>query len=256
MTRPLRFEDPWVLLLGLAALAAAGCSPAGLSEAQSAKVYEAAAASRVLPGAPVAPPTEGAKPPERMDLARLEGRWSAAPFGHAAHAHMARPGPADCAICHHHQDVGAAVPACGRCHTAPLDEETAGRLGLKGAYHHQCLDCHRTLGEAAADCRRCHLPRNSPGAGAQPAIPRRAVPSEKTYRTPHDGGTEVRFDHGNHADACEGGCAGCHGGERCAACHGAPASPPVKAADPHAKCNACHGKDRDMEFECSDCHGK
>ena len=51
--------------------------------------------------------------------------------------------------------------ACGRCHAGPNEADDPARLGLKGAYHRQCIGCHeRQLQPAPAptECSSCHHP--------------------------------------------------------------------------------------------------
>ncbi len=65
-----------------------------------------------------------------------------------------------CAVCH--DDMASNPPqACGRCHAGPNEADDPARLGLKGAYHRQCIGCHeRQLQPAAApiECSSCHHP--------------------------------------------------------------------------------------------------
>ena len=65
-----------------------------------------------------------------------------------------------CAACH---DNMASNPpqACGVCHAGPNEADDPARLGLKGAYHRQCISCHeRQLQPAPAptQCSSCHHP--------------------------------------------------------------------------------------------------
>ncbi len=65
-----------------------------------------------------------------------------------------------CAACH--DDMAANPPqACGLCHAGPNEADDPARLGLKGAYHRQCIGCHeRQLQPAPAptECSSCHHP--------------------------------------------------------------------------------------------------
>lgn len=91
-------------------------------------------------------------------------------FMHKAHA--TRLG-GDCTICHHRtqqQDgdrIGRAIDttelanerpsSCISCHQQPNEPDYPTRQGLKGAYHQQCIGCHKTTSSAApADCEACH----------------------------------------------------------------------------------------------------
>jgi len=65
-----------------------------------------------------------------------------------------------CADCH--EDMASNPPqACSRCHGLPNEADAPSRLGLKGAYHRQCIGCHeRQLQPALAptECHSCHHP--------------------------------------------------------------------------------------------------
>jgi hypothetical protein len=76
-------------------------------------------------------------------------------FPHAQHTEIA----GNCATCHHHSPKGA-TPACGECHEAitvfhynPTSKEP--NIGLKGAYHGQCMGCHKKMG-GPLGCTDCH----------------------------------------------------------------------------------------------------
>ncbi len=93
--------------------------------------------------------------PETLTLSSLERMYQPVVFSHAMHAEMSE----DCATCHHHSDAGQ-TPACRECHGAPFDPENLNMPGLKGAYHLQCMTCHRELG-APVGCTECHAKRVS-----------------------------------------------------------------------------------------------
>ncbi len=65
-----------------------------------------------------------------------------------------------CASCH--EDLADRPPqSCARCHGLPNEEDFPARLGLKGAYHRQCIGCHeRHMRPAPAptECNSCHHP--------------------------------------------------------------------------------------------------
>jgi octaheme c-type cytochrome (tetrathionate reductase family) len=65
-----------------------------------------------------------------------------------------------CAACH--DDMASNPPqACSRCHALPNESDDPARLGLKGAYHRQCIGCHeRTIQPAPTPtaCNACHHP--------------------------------------------------------------------------------------------------
>jgi octaheme c-type cytochrome (tetrathionate reductase family) len=65
-----------------------------------------------------------------------------------------------CAACH--AEMGQNSPqGCARCHGLPNEPDAPSRIGLKGAYHRQCLGCHerqRKSASAPTECVACHHP--------------------------------------------------------------------------------------------------
>jgi octaheme c-type cytochrome (tetrathionate reductase family) len=65
-----------------------------------------------------------------------------------------------CSSCH--DDMAKNPPqSCNRCHGLPNEPDSPSRIGLKGAYHRQCIGCHeRQLKPASAptECASCHHP--------------------------------------------------------------------------------------------------
>ncbi|MFA5027863.1 MAG: Ni/Fe-hydrogenase cytochrome b subunit [Candidatus Methylomirabilota bacterium] len=64
-----------------------------------------------------------------------------------------------CSACH--DDMTKNAPqGCARCHGRPNEPDAPTRLGLKGAYHRQCIGCHERQRAAAAPtaCAACHHP--------------------------------------------------------------------------------------------------
>ncbi len=65
-----------------------------------------------------------------------------------------------CAACH--DDMASNPPqACDRCHALPNEADDPARLGLKGAYHRQCIGCHERQRPplfAPTACSSCHHP--------------------------------------------------------------------------------------------------
>jgi hypothetical protein len=66
-----------------------------------------------------------------------------------------------CAGCHHYSPLEAKkqVPQCSACHTARIEPDHR-RPDLMGAYHQQCLGCHRQMGGTEETmpqtCEGCH----------------------------------------------------------------------------------------------------
>jgi hypothetical protein len=241
----------------------AGCSP-GPAGAPEEGPYEAASLLRIPPReagpAPATSPDPGSPSrfgPDAVVLDRLENRVGRSVFDHRSHAHMASPGEG-CGICHHHS-LQDGFRSCGGCHTVPLDGNTAGSLGLKGAYHARCQGCHEACG-AATGCAACHERKGAAPceAGTGPCKRKAKLAGTIVYETPKCEGTRVTFNHACHASDVEGGCVACHANRSCVECHrGGGARPERRRGEPpHGRCFPCHGKDADLELECFDCHGK
>ncbi len=65
-----------------------------------------------------------------------------------------------CSACHDNMESNA-PQSCRRCHGLPDEPDDPARIGLKGAYHRQCIGCHeRQLKPASAPtaCNSCHHP--------------------------------------------------------------------------------------------------
>ncbi len=65
-----------------------------------------------------------------------------------------------CQGCHHSGPVTKKPPSCGSCHGKPFDEMSLFTPGLMGAYHIQCMDCHKEMElEKPVGCTDCHKER-------------------------------------------------------------------------------------------------
>ncbi len=58
-----------------------------------------------------------------------------------------------CESCH--QVKSTKELACSACHKVPFDEKNLKVIGLKGALHAQCMDCHKE-NEVDNSCSACH----------------------------------------------------------------------------------------------------
>jgi len=77
-------------------------------------------------------------------------------FMHKKHASITD----DCTVCHHYRpnlrDASETV-RCSACHQDSFNPEAPDRIGLKGAMHRQCLNCHRELQRGPTRCSSsCH----------------------------------------------------------------------------------------------------
>ncbi len=120
--------------------------------------------------------------PETVVLDSIAQHYKPVTFDHAMHVDLV--GEENCARCHHHtvgtpvinkdcqkchaNSEGADSVACIDCHsekwfdaayleTIQKDHDLyhAGKPGLKGAFHQNCLGCHEEMG-AATGCQDCH----------------------------------------------------------------------------------------------------
>ena len=223
-------------------------------------------------------------------LTKIEGLYEPVPFDHKGHAHMAQI-QGGCTLCHHRSPedpetrvAAAAVsggtkdqaeaskhPACRTCHDV---KRTDNRVpGLKGAYHQQCLNCHREW-TGDNNCVICHKPLN----GSTLTQIRTPTPEEILGRMhepvkepeikhfiarfiPADG-KNVTFRHKEHTERFGFQCVTCHREkDTCASCH-SPERRGERAKkveidrdwhQAHQRCAACH---RRQEQTCNHCHYK
>ena len=65
----------------------------------------------------------------------------------------------NCAECHHLRPAdpeAEEIVRCAACHQEPYTQPDRTRVGLKAAYHLQCLACHRQREQGPVDCSGCH----------------------------------------------------------------------------------------------------
>ena len=174
--------------------------------------------------------------PDECRLYHLADQYETAIFSHTNHVEYAD----DCETCHHHSSRVETAPPCRECHGV-----TSGDLrlpGLKGAYHRQCMNCHREMGSGPLDCVGCHA--KTDGSVKDPyALALEAV--EDTILLGHlaqDFGG-VSFKHRLHVEVTDS-CAQCHHQEKgyektppCRECHNT--RDDLKHAY-HEQCLACH----------------
>ena len=250
-------------------------------------------------GATAAGPTTSATEPAIPDvvvldqLSKTEKLFGPVPFDHKSHAEMSRM-QGGCTTCHHRQpdvttqkvDLSARGsvsarqqedagkhPACRTCH--PPQRDDMRQPGLKGAYHRQCLNCHREWAHAN-NCSVCHLPLGKNAVASKPVtrddilskmhppMQEPEVHAFKTRLTPADGGN-VLFRHKEHIETYGVKCVTCHKSEdSCARCHdnNAAANLAQTRAHPnldltwdqaHRQCSTCHRRE---ENRCTTCHFK
>ncbi len=223
--------------------------------------------------------------PDVVVLRELEALYDAVPFDHMGHAKMAEMW-GGCTTCHHRTPIVTPaqaekvkvvvrtqaetekVPACKSCHKIGDEKDDIRMPNLKGAYHRQCLNCHKEwMGENA--CVICHKAREK--AQTRPAVPSPGditgrmhppiqEPDVRTYTTRFTPavGKHVIFRHKEHIERYGLRCSSCHYRDTCSNCHNGtthPARPPIKSArtwkESHVPCVGCHEDQR-----CAHCHYK
>ena len=190
-------------------------------------------------------------------------------FSHQLHAEMSDMS-GGCQICHHHNPTGA-ILVCKDCHEVSVKRADLSRPGLKGAYHRQCLGCHREWSHTTK-CAICHALKSAvKKAEADSADltdivgtshPPFSQPEKIVYETDSDEGKLVTFYHDQHVDLFGFDCVNCHQKENCSKCHdlGKPTlaeqllpGKPIKIhkseAEHHQKCFNCH-----EDAKCNLCH--
>jgi hypothetical protein len=91
-------------------------------------------------------------------IKKREDRYGPVRFMHSKHAAITK----DCALCHHYRPVDESASEtvrCSACHQEAFREDHPERLGLKAAYHQQCIECHREMDKGPIDCIGCHQKR-------------------------------------------------------------------------------------------------
>ena len=199
----------------------------------------------------------------------VEDHFGPVPFDHSGHARWAEIA-GGCALCHHYTPEGATHPACRSCHEIAFKHEDISKPGLKGAYHRQCMGCHREWSHSTA-CDACHLSRvGAEGTGKTPETftkddvmgkmhPPVPEPEVEIYQTKYKErtGTKVIFRHAEHTQRFGFKCAECHRGDSCARCHeaGKEHTQLVRTLEEHHNpCSDCHVTDDPEEEECEHCH--
>lgn len=89
-----------------------------------------------------------------------ERQYNPVRFMHSKHA--ASLG-GDCAACHHYRPADPNTPETVACRSCHQDTRTAGdseRIGLKAAYHMQCMNCHEQMKKGPVSCEGCHSKRS------------------------------------------------------------------------------------------------
>ena len=199
--------------------------------------------------------------PEVVLLDELSDQYVPVIFAHALHADMTGM-TEGCVICHHHSPSDV-VTACRECHGNDRGSGSFRQPSLKGAYHRQCLNCHREWSHET-QCSVCHAKKS---AGSVPVEipdatdimgilhPNIEEPDIKLYRTEYPDGEMVTFRHHEHVNRFSLQCVDCHREQSCSRCHDADSrigrAPTLE--EHHAPCSDCHDtvtEDRETCFRC------
>jgi len=205
------------------------------------------------------------KAPGILIIEQLSDQYAPVRFNHKSHTQPMAVMGMECSACHHYSPPEY-FPPCRKCHnqtrgkissTSPLNKPS-----LEGAYHRQCINCHREWSHDI-ECSSCHAKKDA----SKPAKPGDAVtepadwehpvmePDDRTvYRTKYNGNTTVTFLHKEHLELFEIKCVDCHREGNCSLCHDtAEQKEAVKGqSERHKSCVSCHA----LEGNCQRCHTK
>lgn len=109
--------------------------------------------------------------PEMVTINRLENLYEPVPFPHRKVVNAIVSQVADhpvsgffhaneatiCQGCHHNSPASKTPPPCASCHGARWDVNQLSKPGILGAYHQQCMGCHKAMAvEKPMGCTECH----------------------------------------------------------------------------------------------------
>jgi hypothetical protein len=204
------------------------------------------------------------KSPKIIKMNKLkvkEDLYEAVIFSHRAHAEMSEIS-GGCEMCHHYNPPGNIV-ACDYCHDLNRQRTDISKPDLEGAYHRQCINCHREWNNNVS-CESCHELKGS-GKSAfagkeyskERIHPTINVPTKLIFKTSKQNGTIVTFFHNEHTDLFGFECKNCHHEESCVKCHEvtkSSAKNEISLEQKHRKCSSCH--DTSIKTGCESCHTK
>jgi len=128
-------------------------------------------------------------------------------------------------------------------------------LGLKGAFHRQCLSCHQDWSHENA-CNFCHMP--AAGFGKTPPMAigyhgeaeRKQAQDTYVYETRHEPLPVATFHHSDHATKFGLSCVDCHHGASCTDCHDLG----VKQKFDHTRTAGWPLEPNHADIGCTSCH--
>lgn len=89
-------------------------------------------------------------------IKQREDHYEPVRFAHKRHAALVN----DCSKCHHFRpkdENALETTRCSACHQDSFNPDHPERIGLKAAYHQQCMECHQQEAKGPVDCKGCHL---------------------------------------------------------------------------------------------------
>lgn len=226
--------------------------------------------------------------PDIVIINKLMKLYKPVIFSHELHASMSDMS-GGCTLCHHYSEKSGEIPACSKCHKEKADFTNLNEPSLKGAYHRQCLGCHKEWSHENA-CQFCHEEIDLVGdIGLNDditdivGVPHPLIAAEETYnyQTNYPKAPIVTFHHTDHVELFGLKCTDCHKGDSCFRCHDVEKQErnEFKHVERCGKChieddncNFCHSdnpkpafehytstgwklNEYHMDSECSNCHG-
>lgn len=209
--------------------------------------------ARVAP--PQGPPTTPAFREPGPDVAVIDDlvdHYGPVVFDHRLHEQMSEI-TGDCSNCHHESPTNESITGCAQCHPLKRDQTNLRVPSLKGAFHRQCLSCHKEWSRANS-CGFCHQEAGAAMHGPEDfgeytgeLVTHISPHTTYTYHTERKGLPVVTFHHEDHVQAFGLSCADCHHDDACERCHGAGTA--TRVVDRERDCVSCHAGN-----DCVTCH--
>lgn len=180
-------------------------------------------------------------------------------FSHRLHSEMSEM-TGGCSTCHHYNPPGKII-GCDNCHEKDRQREDLSKPDLKGAFHRQCMNCHREWSHET-ECLSCHEQNGTKkqavakdgSKSAKYVHPKIISPVKVTFETPNaKAGKMVTFFHDEHVNLFGLECGTCHSNETCVKCHDTKKSTQavkISVEEHHKVCSKCH----DTKSSCNLCH--
>jgi len=111
-------------------------------------------------------------------IKKREDHYGSVRFAHKRHATLIN----DCTECHHYRPKDTSMSEttrCSACHQESFNPDNPERLGLKAAFHQQCIACHQNKQDGPVSCTGCHL-KNVPDHKQLVRLPDNPEPSQVT----------------------------------------------------------------------------